>query len=329
MIGFLARRLVAMALTFWAMTFVAFLVMELPPGDYATTRASEMRQAGVQVDAEMVARMREMYNLDGPVLVRYATWFGRVIRGDLGYSLAYSAPVNELIGHQLPNTLLIDGLTLLFTWLIAIPIGIYSAVRQYSVGDYVATVLGFIGVAVPTFILALTLMWFAYINYGVVLGGLHSQEFANDSYSGPALLDLLGHLWAPILIAGASGMASLIRVTRANLLDELRKPYVVTARAKGLSEWHLILKYPVRLSMSPMVSSLGWVLPSLISTSTIVGIVMNLPTLGPLLLNALMVQDMFLAGGVLVVMAILTLIGTLLSDLLLFWLDPRVRIASL
>lgn len=329
MIGFLSRRLVAMALTFWAMSFVAFLVMELPPGDYATTRVSDMRVGGAQIDPEMVARMREMYNLDGPVLVRYATWFGRVLRGDLGYSLAYSAPVNDLIADQLPNTLLVDGLTLIFTWAIAIPIGIYSAVRQYSWGDYIATVLGFIGVAVPTFLIALVLMWVGYVNFGVVLGGLHSREFADNPYSGPALLDLLGHLWAPILIAGASGMASLIRVTRANLLDELRKPYVVTARAKGLSEWRLILKYPVRMALSPLVSSLGWVLPSLISTSTIVGIVMNLPTLGPLLLNALMVQDMFLAGGVLVVMAILTLIGTLLSDLLLFWLDPRVRIASL
>ena len=329
MIWFLSRRLVAMALTFWAMTFVAFLVMELPPGDYATTKASEMTMGGAKVDQAMVLRMREMYNLDGPVLVRYATWFGRVIRGDLGYSLAYSTPVNDLISHQLPNTLLIDGLTLLLTWAIAIPIGIYSAVRQYSVGDYVATVLGFIGVAVPTFLIALLLMWFAYINFGVVLGGLHSQEFSGNPWTGPALLDLLSNLWAPILIGGASGMASLIRVTRANLLDELHKPYVVTARAKGLGEWQLILKYPVRMALSPLVSSLGWLLPSLLSTSTIVGIVMNLPTLGPLLLNALLVQDMFLAGGVLVVMAILTLVGTLLSDLLLFWLDPRVRIASL
>ncbi|MDO8360696.1 MAG: ABC transporter permease [Devosia sp.] len=329
MIRYLFRRLLAMGLTFWAMTLVAFLIMELPPGDFASTRVSEMSAAGAKIDPAMVLRLREMYQLDAPLLERYANWFLRVLHGDFGYSLAFNTPVTGLILRQLPNTLLVDGLTLLVMWGIAIPIGIYSAVRQYSVGDYVATVLGFVGVAVPSFLLALLLMWIAYANFGVVLGGLHSQEFSEAPLSGPALIDLAQHLWAPILIAGASGMASLIRVTRANLLDELNKPYVTTARAKGLSEWHLILKYPVRMAMSPLVSSLGWILPSLISSSTIVAIVMNMPTLGPLLLNGLLVQDMFLAGGVLVVMAILTLIGTLFSDIALFWLDPRVRVAAL
>ncbi|MEQ1768908.1 MAG: ABC transporter permease, partial [Devosia sp.] len=289
---------------------------------------SEMAAAGSKIDPAMVARLREMYHLDAPVLERYWSWFTRVIQGDFGYSLAFNTPVRDLIQSQLPNTLLVDGITLIFMWAIAIPIGIYSAVRQYSVGDYVATVLGFIGVAVPSFLLALLLMWFFYTNFGVVLGGLRSQQFAGAPNSWPAFADLVQHLWPPVLVAGAAGLASLIRVTRANLLDELQKPYVTTARAKGLEEWKLILKYPVRMAMSPLVSSIGWVLPSLISSATIVAIVMNMPTLGPLLLNGLMVQDMFLAGGVLVVMAVLTLVGTLLSDILLFWLDPRIRVAG-
>ena len=328
MLGYLARRLLAMLLTFWAVTFVAFLIMELPPGDFASTRVSEMAASGSRIDPAMVERLREMYHLNAPVLERYWSWFTQILQGNFGYSLAFNTPVRDLIASQLPNTLLVDGLTLLFMWAIAIPIGIYSAVRQYSIGDYAATVLGFIGVAVPSFLLALLLMWLFYSQFGIVLGGLHSQEFADDPYTWPALVDLAQHLWAPILVAGAAGLASLIRVTRANLLDELQKPYVTTARAKGLSEWKLILKYPVRMAMSPLVSSIGWVLPSLISSATIVAIVMNMPTLGPLLLNGLMVQDMFLAGGVLVVMAMLTLIGTLLSDILLFWLDPRVRVAG-
>jgi peptide/nickel transport system permease protein len=314
-----------MALTFWAMTLVAFLIMELPPGDFASSRVSEMSAAGVKVDPAMVERLREMYQLDAPVLVRYANWFGRVLRGDFGYSLAFNTPVSQMLAAQLPNTLLVDGITLLFMWLIAIPIGIYSAVRQYSVGDYVASSLAFIGVAVPSFLFALVLMWIAYSSFGVILGGLQSQEYSGAPWSWPKLGDLAWHLWAPVLVAGFAGMAALIRVTRANLLDELKKPYVTTARAKGVSEWKLILKYPVRLAMSPVVSSIGWVLPNLISASTVVAIVMNMPTLGPLLFTSLMIQDMFLAGGVLVVMAILTLVGTLISDLLLYWLDPRVR----
>jgi peptide/nickel transport system permease protein len=303
--------------------------MELPPGDFASTRASEMSAAGVKVDPAMVERLREMYQLDAPVLVRYVSWFTRILQGDFGYSLAFNMPVNQMIAAQLPNTLLVDGLTLLFMWCVAIPIGIYSAVKQYSIGDYIASVVGFIGVAVPSFLLALLLMWVSFSYFGVVLGGLQSQEFADAPWSLAKLGDLASHLWAPILVAGAAGMASLIRVTRANLLDELRKPYVTTARAKGLAEWKLILKYPVRMAMSPLVSSIGWVLPNLISSATVVAIVMNMPTLGPLLLSGLMIQDMFLAGGVLVVMAILTLVGTLLSDILLYWLDPRVRAAGL
>lgn len=328
MLRYLSRRLLAMGLTFWAVTFVAFLIMELPPGDFASTRVSEMAASGSKIDPAMAGRLREMYNLDAPVLERYWSWFTRLLQGDFGYSLAFNMPVRDLIGSQLPNTLLVDGLTLLFMWAVAIPIGIFSAVRQYSIADYAATVIGFVGVAVPSFLLALLLMWLFYTQFGVVLGGLHSQEFASDPYSWPALADLAQHLWAPVLVAGAAGMASLIRVTRANLLDELQKPYVTTARAKGLSEWKLILKYPVRMAMSPLVSSIGWLLPSLISSATIVAIVMNMPTLGPLLLNGLMVQDMFLAGGVLVVMAMLTLVGTLLSDILLYWLDPRIRIGE-
>jgi peptide/nickel transport system permease protein len=329
MVGYIVRRVLAMALTFWAMTFVAFLIMELPPGDFATTRVSEVSAAGAKIDPAMVERLREMYHLDAPLLERYAVWFGGVLRGDLGYSLAFNTPVNQLVASQLPNTLLVEGLTLLLMYAVAIPIGIYSAVRQYSVGDYFASVIGFIGVAVPGFLLALLLMWLAYSYFGVVLGGLQSQEYAGAPWSWGKVSDLAAHLWAPVLVGGAAGMASLIRVTRANLLDELDKPYVTTARAKGLPEWKLLLKYPVRMAMSPLISSIGWLLPSLISSATVVAIVLNMPTLGPLLLNGLLVQDMFLAGGVLVVMAILTLVGTLISDVLLFWLDPRVRVAAL
>jgi len=329
MIGYVVRRLLSMVLTFWAMTFVAFLIMELPPGDFATTRVSEVSAAGAKIDPAMVSRLREMYHLDAPLLERYLVWFGGVLRGDFGYSLAFNTPVNQLVASQLPNTLLVEGLTLLFMYAVAIPIGIYSAVRKYSIGDYLASVIGFVGVAVPSFLLALLLMWVAYSNFGTVLGGLQSQEFAGAALSLAKVGDIAAHLWAPVLVGGAAGMASLIRVTRANLLDELDKPYVTTARAKGLTEFRLLLKYPVRMAMSPLVSSIGWLLPSLISSSTVVAIVLNMPTLGPLLLNGLLVQDMYLAGGVLVVMAVLTLMGTLISDVLLFWLDPRVRMGVL
>jgi peptide/nickel transport system permease protein len=242
--------------------------------------------------------------------------------------MAHSMPVLDLVSDQLPNTLLVEGATLIFMWLAALPIGIYSAVRQYSVGDYAATILGFIGLAVPNFLLALIIMWIGYSYFGVMLGGLNSPDYISQPMSWDKAKDTMLHLWAPILVTGTAGMAQLIRVMRANLLDEMHKPYVMTARAKGLSEWKLILKYPVRIAINPIVSSMGWVLPNLISASLIVAVVMNLPTLGPLLLNALMIQDMYLAGGVLLMMAILTLVGTLISDLLLYWLDPRIRAGS-
>lgn len=325
MAGYLLKRLVAMLLTFWAMSFVTFVIMELPPGDYASARMSSMSAAGIRVDAEMIERLRELYRLNDPMIVRYWAWLRGMMSGEMGYSLAYNLPVGQMIADQLPNTLLIEGSTLLFMWVVAVPLGIYSAVKQYSILDYAGSALGFIGLAIPNFLLALLLMWIAYAHFGALLSGLNSPQFVGREFDWDKLADTLGHLWAPVLVAGTAGMAQIFRVLRANLLDELNKPYVVTARAKGLPEWKLILKYPVRIAINPLVSSMGWILPNLISASLIVATVMNMPTLGPLLLNALMVQDMYLAGGVLLMMAVLALVGTLLSDILLYWLDPRIR----
>ncbi|MEZ4736895.1 MAG: ABC transporter permease [Caldilineaceae bacterium] len=326
MLQFILRRLVFLIPTLIAISLVMFVIIQLPPGDYLTTLVAAMASQGENVDQAALVALKERYGLGQPVYVQYWKWISSILlHGDFGRSFAYNLPVSSLIWERLALTMVLSICSLFFVWIVAFPVGVYSAVRQYSVGDYVATLLGFIGVAVPNFLLALVLMYIAFKYFNQSVGGLFSPEYQEAPWNWDKVLDLLSHLWIPIIIVGTEGTAGLIRIMRANLLDELRKPYVVTARAKGLPEWKLLLKYPVRIALNPFISTVGWVLPGLVSGSAIVSIVLSLPTTGPILLRALLSQDMYLAGSFLLMLSVLTVIGTLLSDLLLAWLDPRIR----
>ena len=326
MLGYIRKRLLLMIPTLFGISVVAFMVIQLPPGDYLTSVLASMADSGITVDEAQMARMREVYGLDDPIYVQYWKWIsGILLRGDFGYSFEWGRPVSELIWESLGPTLTVSIASLIFVWVVSVPIGIYSAVRRQSVGDHVFTFLGFIGLAIPNFILALTLMYFTYRYLGQSVGGLYSPEFAEAPWSWAKFTDLLAHLWIPVVVIGTSGTAALIRILRANLTDELNKPYVITARAKGLPEYEVLLKYPLRIALNPLVSAIGWVLPHLISGVTITAIVLNLPAAGPLLLRSLVSQDMYLAGSFILLLSVLTLIGMLISDLLLAVLDPRIR----
>lgn len=326
MLGYILRRFVVMIPTIIVISIVSFILIKLPPGDFLTSYVASLEAGGESVDDATLVALEQRYGLNQPGYVQYWRWIsGIVLRGDFGQSFALNAPVSQLIWGRLGLTFMLSFTTLIFTWAVAFPIGIYTAVKKYSLGDYVFTLLGFIGLAIPNFLLALILMYVAFKYFNQSVGGLFSPEYIDALWSWEKFWDLLKHLWVPIVIVGTSGTAGLIRVMRANLLDELSKPYVDTARAKGMSEWRLILKYPVRVALNPFVSTVGWTLPLLISGSAIVAIVLNLPTSGPLLLRALLTQDMFLAGSFILMLAILTIIGTLVSDVLLALLDPRIR----
>ncbi|GAA1550895.1 ABC transporter permease [Kribbella sancticallisti] len=326
MARYLARRLLWMVVTLAAISFVTFVVIKLPPGDYTTTVIRNAEARGQDIPDSQIAELKRHYGLDQPFLVQYGKWIsGIVLRGDLGQSFAWNQSVASLIGNRVLLSILLSVASLLFVWSIAFPIGIYSALRQYSPGDYVASFLGFVGMAVPEFMLALVMMYVGFRYFGQSVGGLFSPEYADAAWNLGKLVDLLSHLWIPIVVVGVAGTAGLIRITRANLLDELHKPYVATARAKGLPEWKLLLKYPVRMSLSPFFSTVGWLLPGLISGETIVSVVMSLPTSGPLLLGAVKSQDMYLVGSFVLILSALTVIGTMLSDLALAWWDPRIR----
>lgn len=327
MLTFLVRRLFFMIPTLIAISIVAFLVIQAPPGDYLTTIVASLASQGEDVDPVALKALEVRYGLGQPMYMQYWKWVsGIVLRGDFGHSFSWNKPVTDLIWQRLFLTLVLSVTSLLFVWAVAFPIGIYSAVRQYSIGDYIATFFGFIGLATPNFLLALILMYVSFKYFNQSPGGLFSAEFKEAPWSWDRVVDLLSHLWVPVIIIGTAGTAGLIRVMRANLLDELRKPYVVTARAKGLPEWKLILKYPVRIALNPFISTVGWVLPTLISGSAITAIVLSLETTGPLLLRALTSQDMYLAASFIMMLSVLTVVGTLVSDLLLAWLDPRIRL---
>lgn len=326
MLQFILRRVFYLIPTLIAISVVMFIIIQLPPGDYLTTLTAAMASQGESVDQAALVALKERYGLGQPIYVQYWKWISNIVlQGDFGRSFAYNLPVASLLWERLGLTLVLSVCSLFFVWIIAFPVGVYSAVKQYSPGDYIATFLGFIGVAVPNFLLALVLMYIAFKYFNQSVGGLFSPEYQEAPWNWDKVLDLLSHLWIPIIIVGTEGTAGLIRIMRANLLDELRKPYVVTARAKGLPEWKLLLKYPVRVALNPFISTVGWVLPGLVSGSAIVSIVLSLPTTGPILLRALLSQDMYLAGSFLLMLSVLTVIGTLLSDLLLAWLDPRIR----
>jgi peptide/nickel transport system permease protein len=326
MLQFTVRRMILLIPTVIITSMVAFVVIQLPPGDFMTAVAARYASQGETIDETALASMRANYGLDQPVYVQYLKWTANIItRGDFGYSFLWSQPVSRLVWDRLGLTMLLSLLTLFFTWMIAFPIGIYSAVKQYSLGDYLFTVIGYIGLAVPGFLMALVLMWVSFKYFGVTLGGLFSDAFVKAPWSLAKVLDMARHIWIPIIILGTSGTASLIRVMRANLLDELHRPYVTTARSKGMPETRLLIKYPVRLALNPFISTVGWSLPTLVSGETIVAVVLSLPTSGPMLLQALMSQDMYLAGTFILLLSVLTIVGTLISDVLLALLDPRIR----
>ena len=323
--AYIARRLLAMIPTLIVISLIVFVLMQLPPGDIVSANLASLQQQGMEVSEEQIAALRAQYDLDDPMPIQYLKWIAGFVQGDMGYSIKYQQPVNTLIWDRIGYTVLIAFASLLFTWALAIPIGIYSAVRQYSAGDYVFTVIGLLGLATPNFMLALILMYLGYTWFGISVGGLFSPAMAEAPWSFAKFMDLLAHIWIPMIVVGTAGTASIMRVMRANLLDELNKPYVLTARAKGVPPMQLIFKYPVRIAINPFISTIGWLLPTLISGEAIVSIVLNLPTTGPLLLQALLSQDMYLAGSFIMLLSILTVLGMLLSDILLAWLDPRIR----
>lgn len=326
MILFILRRVLWMIPSLVAVSFLAFFLIQLPPGDYVTTYVATLAASNEIVDQRTAAELRERFGLDQPFIVQYWLWIsGIVLRGDFGLSFEWQQPVSGLIWERMGLTLLLTTSTLLVTWAIALPVGVLSAVRQYSFADYFFTFIAFLGLAIPSFLLALVLMYVAVVHLGQDVSGLFSEEYQTAPWSLAKVQDLLMHIWIPVTILAVNGTAGLIRIMRANMLDELHRPYVVTARAKGLSELRLLIKYPFRLAINPLVSTIGWMLPQLISGATIVAVVMSLPIAGPLLLQALMSQDMYLAGAFLLLMCTLTLLGMLLSDILLALIDPRIR----
>ncbi|SRR5579875_26 len=327
MLRFMTRRLLLLIPTLLAISMVSFAIINLPPGDYLTSYMAALASNGESIDPAQLQAFADHYGLGQPIYVQYFKWMsGILLHGDFGQSMEWQQPVAQVLWNNLGLTLIISISTLLFTWIVAFPLGVYSAVRQYSIGDYIATFLGFLGLAVPDFLLALVLMYLMFSLFHQDVGGLFSPDYAMAPWSLARFWDLMKHIWIAIVLIGASGVAGLTRIVRANLLDELHKPYVVTARAKGLPEYKLLIKYPVRQALNPFVSTVGWHLPSLISGSVIVSIVLGLPINGPLLLKALQTKDMYLAGSFVMMLSVLTVIGTLLSDILLAWLDPRIRL---
>ena len=326
MLAYIGRRALLAVFTVWAISVLSFAIIQLPPGDYVTSYIAQMASMGSVVSDEEAQNLRIQYGLGQPIYVQYLKWMKLVVVGNFGMSMEWRRPVTEVIGDRLWLTVVISVAALILTWVLALPIGIYSAVRQYSAGDYVATFVGFIGLAVPNFLLALVLLYFGFTLFNANIGGLFSTEFQDAPWSAAKGWDLLKHLPIPALVLGLAGTAQQIRIMRANLLDELRKPYVVTARSKGLSELRVILKYPVRMALNPFASTIGYTLPYIVSGSIIVSLVLGLPTVGPLLLKALIAQDMFLAGTIVLLLGVMTVIGTLISDILLVWVDPRIRL---
>ena len=319
------RRLRLMVVTLAAISVLSFLIIQAPPGNYLDTYITQLRMQGDAVDDARIEALEARYGLERPMHVQYLKWIWGVLRGDLGRSMAHNMEVNKLLAQRLPASLAISTISLILVYLLGLPIGIYSAIRQYSPGDYAFTFIGFMGLAIPNFLFALILLWLTFEVTGNAAIGLFSAEYANAPWSFAKLIDLLKHLWMPAMIVGTGGTAGLIRVVRASLLDELRKLYVTVARAKGVAERPLLFRYPVRIALNPVISTIGWTLPALVSGELLVSLVMGLPTVAPLFVQALINQDMFLAGSVVMVLSSLTVLGTLISDILLVAIDPRIR----
>jgi peptide/nickel transport system permease protein len=328
MLAYVARRLAIALLTIVALTAISFVIIQLPKGDYMSSYIAQMAAMGTEVTRAEADTLRVMYGLDQPMYIQYFKWVGLMVQGNFGMSMEWRRPVLEVISDRLGMTMVVSVSAILLTWGIALPIGIYSAVRQYSIGDYIATFIGFIGIAVPNFLLALVILYLGFKLFGSTIGGLFSAEYQIAPWSWGKVGDLLSHLPTPALILGLGGTAEMIRIMRANLLDELGKPYVITARAKGLSEFRLVIKYPVRVALNPFVSTLGYLFPYVVSGSIIISVVLSLPTIGPILLGSLMAQDMYLASTIILMLGVLTVVGTFVSDILLMWVDPRIRLGN-
>lgn len=326
MLSYIVYRLLQFIPLLLMISLLTFAIIELPPGDYLTMRVYQLEQSGTRVSEAEIARLTKQYGLDKPITQRYLLWMWNMIRyGNLGRSFEWNQPVTQVIGERVALTFVMSLLSLLFVWAVSIPIGIYSATHQYTGGDYFFSFLAFIGISVPGFLVALVVMYWVFALTGVAVTGLFSDQYIRASWSWAKVVDGLRHIWLPTIIIGLSGTAGLTRTMRGLLLDELQQAYVTTARAKGVNERKLLFKYPVRLAINPMVSTIGWLLPSIVSGQTLVAIVLNMPTTGPLLLQALLAQDMYLAGGFLLMTSSLTVIGSLISDILLAILDPRIR----
>ncbi len=326
MVSYIVRRFFAGILTIWAATVITFVVIQLPPGDFVTAYIANLQSTGTVLSMEEAEALRIQYGLDQPIYVQYVKWMGLMLKGNFGMAMEYNRPVREVIGDRMLITVIVSLAAVLFIWALALPIGIYSAVRQYSIGDYIFTFIGFIGIAIPNFMMALIVLYVSFKYFNVQsIGGLFSPSMSMEPWGWPKIWDMLKHLPIPAVIIGMAGMAEVVRIMRANLLDELRKPYVVTAQAKGLPRHRVIMKYPVRAAMNPFASTIGYLFPFLVSGSIIVSLVLSLPTVGPLLYKSLIAQDLFLAGTILLMLAVLTVVGTFVSDLILMWIDPRIR----
>ena len=326
MTRYLIQRLIIMIVMLAALSVIVFITIELPPGDYADRRALDLRSQGVSVTEQDVTAMRHQFGLDRPLFQRYLTWISNIVlHGNFGVSFGQHRPVADVLAERVGLTIMLAIATIIFTYGLAIPIGIYSAMRQYSPGDYAATIVGYFGMATPSFMLALILLYFSVMVFNNSVGGLFSSQYAEAPWSWEKFVDLLRHLWVPALVLGLAGTAFEIRTMRATLLDEKNKLYVTAARAKGLPEWKLLMKYPVRVALNPIVSTIGWELTAIIAGAPLVSFVLALPDTGPLFLRALLDQDTYLSGAILLMYAALTILGTFLSDVLLALLDPRIR----
>jgi peptide/nickel transport system permease protein len=325
MIVFILKRMLILLPLLIVISIISFTIIQLPPGDYISSYVAQLKAAGREVTEMEIVRLTRLYGLDQPVTVQYFYWMKGVLKGDLGFSFQWNGPVAGVIGERIALTMVVSIFTMLFAWAMSMPIGIYSATHQYSFFDYLWTFIGFIGISVPGFLLALIIVWVLFSNFGIKVVGLFSSAYADAPWSIGKILDMLSHIWVPMILIGLSGTAGLIRTIRATMLDELNKQYVITARTKGLGETRLLFKYPVRVAINPLISTIGWMLPTIVSGEVLVSMVLNIPTTGPVLLKALMYQDLYLAGAFVLILSSLTVIGTLLSDILLALLDPRIR----
>ena len=328
MFSYLIQRVLLMIPTLVAISVITFVIIQLPPGDYLSTYIAELQSQGENVDVEKIEALRAQYGLDRPMIEQYGLWVLGMLQGDFGFSFEYQLPVSEVVGDRLFLTLVLNFATIIFIWIIAFPIGIYSATHQYSWGDYGLTFIGFIGLATPNFLLALVLLYLANVWFGTSIGGLMDPEYIGQPWNTSKIISVIEHLWVPVVVIGTSGTAGMIRRLRANMLDELQKQYFITAKAKGLHPLRALLKYPLRASLKPFIADIGNMLPQIVSGSAIVSMVLSLPTTGPMLISALQSQDMYLAGSFLIFLALLTVVGMFLSDIALAYLDPRIRLGG-